>query len=111
MLVQTTINVTSTEAISVSPTNAFGENLTPEAAKAMIVTRKTRTPAMIPRLRTGTPAATSSIPIAKQITRAVPMSGCLSSSAQAAPTTSSSGLTSPPIVLVVRGRAASSWAA
>ena len=46
------------------------------------------------------PAAISSAPIAKQMTSAVPMSGCLSSSAQATPTTISSGLARPPSVLV-----------
>ena len=66
---------------------------------------------MPPSRRTGVPAATSSMPIAKQMTSAVPMSGCLSSSRQAAPTTISSGLTSPLSVLVARGRAASDCAA
>ena len=49
--------------------------------------------------------------MAKHVTIAVPMSGCLRSSAKAAPTTSSSGLKRPPSVCVLRGRAASSWAA
>ena len=68
-------------------------------------------PAIAPSLRIGVPAATSRAPIEKQMTIAVPMSGCFISSAQAAPTTSSSGLTSPPMLRTEAGRAASSWAA
>ena len=59
----------------------------------------------------GVPAAISSAPIAKQTTIVVPMSGCFISSAQAAATTSSSGLNSPLTVFTVHGREASRKAA
>ena len=68
-------------------------------------------PPISARLRIGVPAATSSAPIAKQITIVVPMSGCFMSSAQAAATTSSSGFVIVPIVRTECGRAASSCAA
>ena len=48
--------------------------------------------------------------MAKQMTIAVPMSGCLSSSRHAAPTTSSNGLNSVPSRLTDAGRSASSRA-
>ena len=73
--------------------------------------RPASAPKIPPSSRIGVPAAMSSAPIAKQIVIAVPMSGCFSSSAHATPTTSSSGLTSPPSVFVARGRAASTCAA
>ena len=69
-------------------------------------------PPISARLRIGVPAATSSAPIAKQITIVVPMSGCFISSAQAAPTTSSSGFVSVADACACDcGRAASSCAA
>ncbi len=81
------------------------------SAIASTVARKISVPPISARLRIGVPAATSSAPMAKQITIVVPMSGCFMSRAQAAATTSSSGFAIVPIVRTECGRAASSCAA
>ena len=60
----------------------------------------------MPIRRIGVPAAISSAPIEPQTTRAVPMSGWVISTAQAAPTTSSSGRARVPIVRTDFGRSA-----
>ena len=65
----------------------------------------------MPRWRIGTPAATSSAPSAKQMTSAVPMSGCFISSAQARADHDQQRLAPAlPSVCSAFGRAASSCA-
>ncbi len=66
---------------------------------------------MIARLRSGMPAATSSAQVVKAITIAVPRSGWVTTSRQAAPTTTSSGLHSSRRSCTRWGRRASSVAA
>ncbi len=65
---------------------------------------------MIARLRSGIPAATSSAQVVKAITSAVPMSGSVATSRQAAPTTASSGRQSARRSCTRRGLRASSVA-
>ncbi len=58
---------------------------------AISVASATSVPPMMTSVRIGTPAASMSAPTAKQITSAVPMSGCFRSSTHEMPTTTSSG--------------------
>ena len=82
-----------------------------EAISASTSANTAKAPMMMPRFRSGTPAATSSEPIVRQITSAVPMSGWASSSRQAAPTISSSGLIRRQSERTAEGRAVKTWAA
>ena len=80
-------------------------------ASAYRNTKPSVTPAMIARLRSGIPAATSSAQVVNAITIAVPRSGCVTTSRIAPPTTTSSGLASSRRSFTRCGRLASSVAA